>query len=208
MKFGYARVSTVGQNLDNQWDALNKEGCEEIFSEYISGAVKERPELNKLIDKLRSGDVVVVWRLDRLGRNLVNIINLVLQLTEKGVTVKGISDGVDTSTPTGRLMLNIMASFAEYERECIRERTHAGLGAARARGRLGGRPKGLKAETISKLKMIRILSKDTSKTPREIYESMNVAHASYYRYLKILENYSDEELSKFINEPKRKNNKT
>lgn len=198
MKIGYARISTDTQNLALQLDALKKEGCEEIFQEQISGSTKERPELTRMKTILRDGDTVVVWRLDRLGRSLVNIINLVLELRDRGVNIKGLNDGVDTSTSSGRLMLNIMASLAEYERELIKERTHAGLKAARARGRLGGRPKGLKFETVAKIKAIRSLSKDLTKEHKDIYEAMNLSRGSYYRYLDMIKKYTDEELNTMV----------
>ena len=117
MKIGYARVSTIDQNLDLQLDALKKAGCEKIYQEKISGIAKNRPELDKMISILRTGDEILVWRLDRLGRSLKHIIDLVLNFNNKGIVIKGISDGVDTSTSSGRLFLNIMASLAEYERE-------------------------------------------------------------------------------------------
>ncbi len=141
MILGYARVSTKDQNLNLQIEALKKAGCEKIYQEKISGATKERPELINLIEHLREGDVVMVWKLDRLGRSIKNIIDLVLELNQKKVIIKGLTDGVDTSTPNGRLFLNVMASLAEYERELIRERTNAGLSSARARGRVGGASK-------------------------------------------------------------------
>lgn len=198
MNIGYARVSTKDQNLDLQIEALKRAGCEEIFQEKISGATKERPELNNLLEHLREGDVVIVWKLDRLGRSIKNIIDLVLELNQKKVIIKGLTDGVDTSTPNGRLFLNVMASLAEYERELIRERTNAGLSSARARGRTGGRPKGLKAETVAKLKVLRALYKDTSKHPKEIYKPLGLSHASFYRYCKILDKYTDEQLNSLL----------
>lgn len=198
MNIGYARVSTKDQNLDLQIEALKKAGCEKIYQEKISGATKERPELNNLLEHLREGDVVIVWKLDRLGRSIKNIIDLVLELNQKKVIIKGLTDGVDTSTPNGRLFLNVMASLAEYERELIRERTNAGLSSARARGRTGGRPKGLKAETVAKLKVLRALYKDTSKHPKEIYEPLGLSHASFYRYCKILDKYTDEQLNSLL----------
>lgn len=194
MIIGYARVSTKDQNLDLQIEALKKAGCEKIFKEKVSGATKERPELDAMIKHLRLGDTVVVWKLDRLGRSLKNIIDLVLDFNKKEVIVKGLTDGVDTSTSNGRLFLNIMASLAEYERELIRERTNAGLSAARARGRLGGRPKGLKAETVSKLIIMRGLIKRENPDFKEIYTSLSISRANFYRYLKLLEKHSDDEL--------------
>ncbi len=126
--------------MDLQIQALEKAECELIFQEKISGATKVRPELDKMITQFRKGDELIVWKLDRLGRSLKHIIDLVLKLSEQGVIIKGITDGVDTSTINGRLILNVMASFAEYERELIRERTNASLQSAKARGRTGGRP--------------------------------------------------------------------
>ncbi|SIT96836.1 Site-specific DNA recombinase [Epilithonimonas bovis DSM 19482] len=194
MKFGYARVSTKDQNLSLQIEALEKAGCEKIFQEKISGSTKNRPELDKMITHLRKDDILFVWRLDRLGRSLKNIIDLVLSLSEKGVVIKGISDGVDTSTSSGRLFLNIMASLAEYERELIKERTNAGLQSARARGRTGGRPKGYTKETIAKLLIMRSVYKDSSKTPEEIYKPLGLTRATFYRYAKILDNHTNEEI--------------
>lgn len=196
MKIGYARVSTKDQNLDLQIEALEKAGCEKIYQEKISGATKHRPELDNMISNLRNDDEVYVWRLDRLGRSLKHIIDLVLSLNEKGVVIKGISDGVDTSTMSGRLFLNIMASLAEYERELIRERTNAGLQSARARGRTGGRPKGFTKETISKLIIMRSVYLDYTKKPEEIYKALGLTRATYYRYAKILDNNTNEEIKK------------
>lgn len=196
MKIGYARVSTKDQNLDLQIEALQKAGCEKIFEEKISGSTKNRPELDKMIEQFREGDELYVWRLDRLGRSLKNIIYLVLSLSEKGIIIKGLTDGVDTSTINGRLFLNLMASLAEYERELIRERTKAGLQSARARGRLGGRPKGYSKETISKLLLMRSVYKDVKKSPEEIYTALDLTRATFYRYAKILDMHTDEEIRK------------
>ncbi len=203
MVIGYARVSTKDQNLDLQIEALKKAGCERIFQEKISGATKERPQLDAMISQLREGDTIVVWKLDRLGRSLKNIIDLVLDFNEKKVIVKGLTDGVDTSTTNGRLFLNIMASLAEYERELIRERTNAGLNAAKARGRMGGRPKGLKAETVSKLKLMRSLNSNPDLDVVEIYSSLGLSRATYYRYCKLLEKLTDNELNGLVIKNKR-----
>jgi DNA invertase Pin-like site-specific DNA recombinase len=196
MKIGYARVSTKDQNLDLQIEALETAGCEKIYQEKISGATKSRPELDKMIEQFREGDELYVWRLDRLGRSLKHIIDMVLSLNEKGIIIKGLVDGVDTSTINGRLFLNLMASLAEYERELIRERTNAGLQSARARGRTGGRPKGYTKETISKLLIMRIFYKDPTKTPEEIYKPLGLTRATFYRYAKVLDNHTDEEIKK------------
>lgn len=196
MKIGYARVSTKDQNLELQIEALEKAGCEKIYQEKISGATKNRPELDKMIEQFREGDELFVWRLDRLGRSLKNIIDLVLSLSDKGIIIKGLVDGVDTSTINGRLFLNLMASLAEYERELIRERTNAGLQSARARGRTGGRPKGYTAETISKVIIMRSVYKDPTKSPEEIYKPLGLSRATFYRYGKILDNHTNEEIKK------------
>ena len=152
-----------------QIEALETAGCEKIYQEKISDATKNRPELDKMLEQFREGDELYVWRLDRLGRSLKNIIDLVLSLSDKGIIIKGLVDGVDTSTINGRLFLNLMTSLEEYERELIRERTNAGLQSARARGRTGGRPKGYTAETISKILILRSIYKDPTKRPEDIY---------------------------------------
>lgn len=198
MIIGYARVSTRDQNLELQTNELKKAGCEKIFKEKVSGSVKERPELERLKQQLRPGDTIVVWKLDRLGRSLKNIIDLVLELNSIPVHIKGLTDGVDTTTVNGRLFLNIMASFAEYERELIRERTFAGLESARARGRIGGRPPGIKKDVLAKLKIMRTIYKDEGKSPKEIYKPLGLTHSSYYRYCKLLDKYTDEELEDFL----------
>ncbi|WP_228426631.1 recombinase family protein [Chryseobacterium carnipullorum] len=175
-----------------------KKLIEKIYQEKISGTTKNRPELNKMIEQFREGDELYVWRLDRLGRSLKNIIDLVLSLSDKGIIIKGLVDGVDTSTINGRLFLNLMASLAEYERELIRERTNAGLQSARARGRIGGRPKGYTKETISKLLIMRSLYKDLTKSPEEIYKPLGLTRATFYRYCKILENHNDDEIKNMV----------
>ena len=141
-------------------------------------------------------NIQVVWRLDRLGRSLKHIIDLVLNLSDQGIIITGLTDGVDTATINGRLFLNIMASLAEYERELIRERTNAGLQSARARGRTGGRPKGFTKDTISKLLVMRSVYKDFDKTPEEIYKGLQLTRATFYRYAKILDSHTNEEIKK------------
>jgi DNA invertase Pin-like site-specific DNA recombinase len=168
MKIGYARVSTLDQNLDLQLDTLKQFGCEQIFEEKISGASKERPQLIKLFSILRKGDSVVVWKLDRLGRSLRDLIDLISKMKDLGVTFVSIQDSIDTSTATGRFTFNIFASLAEFEREIISERTRAGLAAARARGRKGGRPPGYSKEIISKIKAVKVLYDQQDKTVQEL----------------------------------------
>jgi DNA invertase Pin-like site-specific DNA recombinase len=150
MKIGYARVSTKEQNLALQLDALEKEGCKKIFQEKISGAKADRPELKKMIDQLREGGVIITWKLDRLGRSLRDLVNLMNEIQDKGAGLKSLNDSIDTTTPHGKLTFHLFASLAEFERDIIRERTRAGLEAARARGRKGGRPKGLSKEAQDK----------------------------------------------------------
>lgn len=150
MKLGYARVSTSDQNLDLQLDQLRHAGCEQIFQEKISGAKSERPVLSSLLEQMRAGDVLVIWKLDRLGRSLRHLVDLVSTLMEKDVGLKSLKDPIDTTSSQGRLVFNIFASLAEFERDLIIERTQAGLNAARARGRKGGRPKGLSAAAKKK----------------------------------------------------------
>jgi DNA invertase Pin-like site-specific DNA recombinase len=186
MKIGYARVSTKDQNLDLQNDALLKAGCEKIYSEKES-SMKQRPELEKLMENIRNGDVIVIWKLDRLGRSLKDLISLVEKFNEAKVGLVSIKDNIDTSTPQGRLFLNIIASLAEFERDIIVERTKAGLAAARRKGRLGGRPKGLSEEKMIKAKNAKKLYEQGVPVP-EIVASIGISRASLYRYLNILEN--------------------
>jgi DNA invertase Pin-like site-specific DNA recombinase len=150
MHIGYARVSTREQTLDLQTDALEQAGCETIFYEIARGAKTERKELERLLSHVRKGDVVVIWKLDRLGRSLKHLVEVITQLSEKGVGLKSLQDPIDTTTAQGRFIFNIFATLAEFERDLIKERTQAGLTAARARGRMGGRPKGLSADAQKK----------------------------------------------------------
>src|SRR4051812_27711130 len=143
MLIGYARVSTEDQNLNSQRDALNAAGCEHIYTDTVSGTKARRPGLEQALSHLRHGDTLVVWRLDRLGRSLRHLIDTVTDLQEKGIGFKSVTETIDTTTSSGKLVFNIFASLAEFEREIIRERTNAGLLAARSRGRKGGRRKAL-----------------------------------------------------------------
>ncbi|MCT1524146.1 recombinase family protein [Sphingobacterium hotanense] len=188
MKIGYARVSTQDQNLYMQIDALKNAGCEIIFGEKISGKSKERPELLKMFDKLRKGDTVVVWKLDRLGRSLKDLIDLITKMQQLDVDFLSIQDGINTDTATGRFTFNIFASLAEFEREIISERTKAGLTSARARGRKGGRPAGYSKETLKKIKAVRTLYDATnSPSVQDIADSLKISRATCYRYLKACE---------------------
>lgn len=146
MKIGYARVSTADQNLDLQIDALQQAGCERIYQDTITGSSTKRPEFDKMIDALRSGDVLTVWKLDRIGRSLKHLLQIADDLQEKGIHLHVITQGIDTTTPAGKMLFSIMGSIAEYEKSLIQERVQAGLKAAKARGRVGGRPSSLNSE--------------------------------------------------------------
>lgn len=146
MLIGYARVSTDDQNLNLQHDALKNAGCEKIFDEQITGGKIQRPGLDAILEFARKGDVIVVWRLDRLSRSLKDLIDAVALLDTKGIGLKSLHESIDTSSSSGKLFFHIFGALAEFERNLIRERTHAGLKAARAIGKIGGRPKKLNAE--------------------------------------------------------------
>jgi len=184
MIIGYARVSTKDQNLDMQLDALKKYGCEKIHQETISGANSKRPILEKILNDIRSGDVLVIWKLDRLGRNLKNLINIVNDLSDRKIGLISLNDPIDTTTPQGKLTFNIFASLAEFERDIIKERTKAGLDAAKARGRLGGRPKGLSTSAKSKSYAAETLYKENKYSIDEICKQLAISKGTLYSYLK------------------------
>ena len=187
MKFGYARVSTKDQNIGMQVEALTAAGVDpaNIYTdEGVSGKRANRPGLDAMLSKLRKGDEVVVWRLDRLGRSMIHVAQLGAQFAEDGIGFKSISDGVDTSTSTGRLLFNLLTSIAEYEREMIVERTTAGLATARAQGKTGGRKKVMTPELA---RTIDSLVKGGHKAT-EIAATLKVSRATAYRYL---DNYQD-----------------
>ncbi|MTI31351.1 recombinase family protein, partial [Xanthovirga aplysinae] len=180
---GYARISTTDQNLDFQLDALNSAGCKRIFKDTVSGAKKYRPGLDELLENLREGDVVLVWKLDRLGRNLKHLVELVTDFNERGIGLKSLNDPIDTTSAQGRLVFNIFASLAEFEREVIRERTRAGLEAARKRGRKGGRPRGLSQKAKQKAIVAEALYREDLSV-NEICEQLKIAKATFYSYLR------------------------
>ncbi|MFK7848126.1 MAG: recombinase family protein [Rhodothermales bacterium] len=184
MKYGYTRVSTREQNHDLQSDQLHSEGCKQIFHETASGAKTERPVLQSLLDRVKAGDVIVVWKLDRLGRSLQHLVNLVNELMEKGVGLKSLQDPIDTTNAQGRLIFNIFASLAEFERDLTIERTKAGLKAARARGRTGGRPKGLNDSAKKKAMAAEALYVKGDLSIKEITENLGISRATLYRYLR------------------------
>lgn len=179
-RFGYARVSTVAQTADMQVDALRRAGCDRVFVETASGAKAHRPELDHMIEMLREGDVVVVWRLDRLGRSMQNLIELMNRFQRMGVGFVSLTEAIDTTTPGGMLAFNLFASLAQFEHDLIRERTRAGLDTARARGRTGGRPRKLDDR---KIREIRRLYESKALTVRQIADLMHVGRSTVYRAL-------------------------
>jgi DNA invertase Pin-like site-specific DNA recombinase len=181
MLVGYARVSTQDQHLDLQLDALKAAGCEKIFTdEGVSGSKTDRPGLNQALEFCRKGDTLVVWKLDRLGRSLAHLIDVVTDMGTTGVDFKSLQESIDTSTPSGKLVFHMMGAMAEFERDLIRERTNAGLAAARSRGRNGGRPQTLSAAQV---KMGKALAINPDLTVKQICEQLGCSRATYYRQI-------------------------
>src|SRR5437868_2747961 len=180
MLIGYARVSTEDQTLSLQLDALHAVGCTQIFRDTASGAKADRPGLARALEHIREGDVLVVWRLDRLGRSLASLIELMTQLDGRGIGFKSLTEQIDTTTSGGKLIFHIFGALAEFERNLIRERTNAGLAAARARGRKGGRPKSL---TGKKTAMAQALYNDKNNTIDDISKILNISLTTLYRYI-------------------------
>ncbi len=180
MNIGYARVSTADQNLDLQNDALDSAGCEKIYTDKMSGAKTARPGLDQILGILRKGDTLVVWKLDRLGRSLKHLIQVMNQLEERGIYFKSVQESLDTSTPGGKLIFHVFGALAEFERDIIRERTLAGLAAARSRGRKGGRPRKLSKKQVE---IATNLMKDISIPIVEICKTLGVSKATLYRYV-------------------------
>jgi DNA invertase Pin-like site-specific DNA recombinase len=179
MLIGYYRVSTNDQTEDLQVDALKLAGCEKIYGDHgISGSKTDRPDLNKALADLRAGDTLVVWRLDRLGRSLPHLIEVVNGLSERGVEFRSIKETIDTSSATGKMLFHIIAAMAEFERDLIKERTCAGLAAARARGRNGGRPKAL---TQEKVKIAKTLYEAKDMSVAAICEQVGCSRATFYK---------------------------
>lgn len=180
MKIGYARISTVEQNFDLQVDALVKAGCKKIFKDTASGSISERKILKETLCYLREGDTLVVWRLDRLGRSLKYLIELVNDLKERNIEFESVIENIDTATPTGQFFFHVTGAFAELERNLILERTRAGLKAARARGRKGGRPKVINKDTFE---MALQLYEERRTSVENICERLGIAKRTFYRYL-------------------------
>ncbi len=188
MKIGYARVSTYEQNLSLQMDALEKVGCEKVFHDQVSSIKTKRPGLDEALAYLREGDVLVVWRLDRLGRSLKHLIETANLLEEQGVGLQSLQEAIDTTTSGGKLIFHIFGALAEFERNLIRERTQAGLEAARARGRRGGRPKSLDTK---KRELLYRLYDEKKNSIQEICDLMGVSKSTLYAYLRKRETEED-----------------
>lgn len=180
MLIGYARVSTTDQDLALQLDALKAAGCERIFEEKASGAKEDRPELAKLLDHARKGDVLVVWKLDRLARSLKQLVLVLEDLGKRGIGFRCLAPAIDTTTPEGRLLYSITGAFAEFERAIIQQRTRAGLKAALARGRKGGRPKALDDAAKSKA---RAMLRDPEISVAAVAEVLGVSRTTLYAHL-------------------------
>jgi DNA invertase Pin-like site-specific DNA recombinase len=181
MIIGYARVSTGEQNLDLQIDALKNAGCEEVFTDIASGVKENRPGLKDAFRFLREGDTLIVYKLDRLGRSVRNLIELTQQIAERKASFICLSEKIDTTTPTGKLIFHIFGALAEFERDLIRERSRAGMVAAKARGRMGGRPFSLDKKQAERL---RELAQAKTSTVGEICKIFNITRPTFYAYLK------------------------
>lgn len=181
MKIGYARVSTLEQNPDLQRDALEEAGCEKVIVDQVSGTVADRPGLEKIKELFRPGDTLVVWRLDRLGRSLHDLIGWINYLDDRGVALQSLHEMIDTTTPAGKLTFHLFGALAEFERNLIRERTQAGLNAARARGRLGGRPKALDGD---KRQVAVDLYRQKKITVGKICAMMGISKPTLYSYVR------------------------
>tara|TARA_A100001035_G_scaffold193857_1_gene155025 strand:- start:1582 stop:2190 length:609 start_codon:yes stop_codon:yes gene_type:complete len=180
MKIGYARVSTEDQEMASQIELLEKEGCERIYREKVSGANRDREELKQALNMLRKGDMFVVMKLDRLGRTVKQLVELMDWFTEQEIQFKSLQDGIDTTTANGRFFFHIMSAFSELERELIRERTQVGLSSARRRGRLGGRPE---THGEDKKEIAYQMVMESHQTVAEIAKAMNMSRATIYRYI-------------------------
>jgi DNA invertase Pin-like site-specific DNA recombinase len=184
VKIGYARVSTREQNLDLQVDALKAAGCERIYQDVAGGAKTARSALDDMLGQLRAGDVLVIWKLDRMGRSLTHLVELVGDLLKRKIGLLSLNDPINTTSAQGRLVFNLFASLAEFERELIREPTQAGLSAARARGRVGGRPKGLSSEAEATAMAAETLYRERRLSVSAIAQKLHVSKSTLYSYLR------------------------
>lgn len=181
MLIGYSRISTNDQSLDSQIDKLKQYGCEKIYTDIMSGSKSERPQLNEMIEYAREGDTIVVYRLDRLGRGLKDLINLITIFELKKVNFKSLTENIDTTTSTGKLIFHIAGAFAEFERNIIRERTKAGLESARARGRKGGRPKKINDNLI---RLAKTMHANKEISINDIVKNLGVSRATFFNMVK------------------------
>lgn len=184
MRIGYVRVSTKGQSFDLQVDALEKANCDEIFREIASGAKMARSVLDDVLSRLRTGDVLIIWKLDRLGRSLSHLVTLTNELMERKIGLISLNDPIDTTTAQGKLVFNLFASLAEFERDLLRERTQAGLKAARARGRKGGRPRGLTRQAEATAMAAETLYREGKLTVQAICDQLGITKPTLYAYLR------------------------
>ncbi|AIL66136.1 DNA-invertase hin (plasmid) [Rickettsiales bacterium Ac37b] len=185
-KIGYARVSKNDQNLKMQIDALESFGCDskDIFTDQVSGSKSERPGLNKCLEELQAGDTLVVWRLDRLGRSMIHLVSLINDFQKKGIAFKSLCDGpIDTTTASGEFVFNIFSSLSQFEKRLIQERTRAGLNAARARGRLGGRKKTL--SNNPKVLTAKKMHENHNMSINDICNILKISRATFYRYISL-----------------------
>jgi len=180
MIVGYARVSRQDQNLDLQEDGLKKAGCEKIFSDKLSGAKDAREGLDRVMDALRKGDTLVVWKLDRLGRSLSHLVQMINELKDEGIGFKSLQENIDTTSGIGKLVFHIFASLAEFERDLIRDRTMAGLASARARGKMGGRPRRLDTKEVT---LAKSMYRDKKNSVMDICSALGIGKTTLYRYL-------------------------
>jgi len=184
MRIGYIRVSRDTQTTALQEDAIQKAECKRVFIDTMSGVRDDRPEFQRMLDMARPGDVIVVWRLDRLGRSLRHLIETVTQMSERGIELQSLKENIDTTTSTGKLMFHIVGAMAEFERDIIRERTTAGLEAARARGRKGGRPRATETIKPRNLALAKDLYAARDKSVAEIMEQTGFkSRATFYKYV-------------------------
>jgi DNA invertase Pin-like site-specific DNA recombinase len=180
---GYARVSTTEQHLHLQQDALSAAGCLKIFTDTISGAKAERKGLTEALDYVRGGDTLVVWRLDRLGRSLKDLIERITELHNRNIGFKSLTENIDTTTSGGKLIFHIFGALAEFERDIIKERTNAGLTAARARGRQGGRPRSSLSDA-RKLQMAKQMYENKNLPVKDICKALGIPRSTFYKYVK------------------------
>jgi DNA invertase Pin-like site-specific DNA recombinase len=184
MQIGYARVSTREQQLTLQVDALRQAGCTTIYEEVVSGATVNRPVLHHVLTQLRAGDVLMIWKLDRLGRSLRHLLEVVTRLAQGGVGFKSLHEHLDTTTSTGKLVFHLFGALAEFERDLIRERTQAGLAAARKRGRVGGRPPGLSPQARATAIAAETLYREGQLSVQQIADQLHIAKSTLYVYLR------------------------